>query len=307
MFERSLGPLLGRPHERRERHARVPLGLLDHVHQLLRQQVNDERPFGRGRGGGRVAAVHMRRRRRRRRRTVTGHDGTSVRHPVHAEPALGPEHRFADLSGRPVAIALGRVLLLVLRLVVRKLILFRRVVGQDAGGQRQRSRGSVRAPGPRGLVPGPAGRAVRREPAARLFAPVRRRVQAVARRLGRDVHQRHPRHVHVLLDAHAQRGADPGRAGRRGRQVPRHPGVLRPVAADQRIVYVLLAVFRLPVAVVRLVSDVAALYAMRKKKKKQYYYAHFVVKNQTETIAHSSACNRVSHQDTLRVWLLRCM
>lgn len=158
----------------------------------------DERPLGRGR---RRRTVDL----NGRWRTVTG-GGAPVRHPVHPKPAFGPQHRFADIAGRAVAGPAGRGYL-----VVRELIVVRhRHVGRRTSGCR-----ITAASGRRLVVPRPAGAIC--EPTARLLAPVRRRVQAVAGRFGVDVHQRHPRYVHVFLDAHAQRGAQCGRSGRRRR------------------------------------------------------------------------------------------
>lgn len=252
--------LLGRPHERRERHTGVFFGLFDHVHQLLRQQVHDERSLGGGRRRVKLAAL-WRQLLLRRHRAIAGiGGGAAVRHPVHAEPAFGPEHRFADLAGRRAVAAAAALD----RIVVRELIVFFDVAvvrRRDRHHHRLRRRGRLRfhgtACGGDGcpVAHGPSGpAAVRRKSTARLLPPVRRRVQAVAGRLGFYVHHRHPRHVHVLLDADAQRGAQ-ARRGRR-RQIARQ----RVHFADhQRVVDVLLTVLRLTVTVVRLVPDVAGL------------------------------------------------
>lgn len=250
-----MSAFFGRPHERRERHAGVLLGLFDHVHQPLRQQVNDERPVGRPRGRccrRRVTTVYLRLWQRLR-RTIRG--GAPVRHSVHPESAFGPQHRLANFTDRRIAdladVGGGYF-------VVRELILFdghrRRFDRTDRRRRRRRRRisgGRIGRLIVTAAVLGGRRLCGVREPATRLFAPVRRRVQAVTGRLGPDVHHRHPRHVHVLLDAHAQYGAHARGSARR-----RH--VVQVVYAG-RVVYVLLTVLRLIFAEVSLVSDVNVL------------------------------------------------
>lgn len=191
-------------------------------------------------------------------RTVDGGRRATVRHPIHADPALGPQHRFADLAGRPVAAAGGLAVIRVRFVVVREpivVVVIAALFGRRFG-PRARRRFVVSAACP-STDTCPPSAAAAGKPAARLFAPVRRRVQAVAGRLGRVhvLHQRHPRHVHVLFDAHAQGGAEPGRSRRQFARAGRQRVAV--TGAVQRFVDVLLTVLRLTVTVVCLVPDVA--------------------------------------------------